>query len=421
MSERSGAFFSSRWVERPPGVTELDPSLLPAGFRASGVACGVKPSSPDLGLLVCDSESAISAARFTKSALVSAPVELCLSDSGLDVLRAVVVSSGNANAYNGQSGLDDARRVRDTAAEALGLAPSLVGVAATGVTAEPLPVEKIVSGVGAASERVAADGARDFAQAILTTDRGPKQASLEVDVDGRTVRLSAQAKGAGMIAPHLSSATLLCFVQTDAKLAPGSLEGDLDEILETSFERVTVDAQLSPSDSFFMIASGRSGVDCTGSEVFFKSLTELLRQLAVELIADGEGATRVTRLKVVGAHDDGEAERVARAVADSPLVKTAVAGGDPNWGRVLQAACAEIGLHAHHRERVWPSLRLEDESLCEKAVGVVPPSQTGRLSELMRKDEIEMTLDLHRGDHETEIFFSDLTYDYVKFNSGYTT
>lgn len=418
---RAESFFSSRWVERPAGVKELDASRLPAGFRASGVACGIKKSSLDCGMLACDSERPTSAARFTKNAIISAPVELNLSDAGLDVLRAIVVSSGNANAYNGSDGEDSARLVRNTAAAARRLVPSLVGVAATGVTAVPLPVESVVEGVKAAERQLSPVGANDFAKAIITTDRSEKLASIEIDTGDGTVRISAQAKGAGMIAPSFSSATMLCFVETDAVMAPGSLDSNLDKILASSFERITVDSQLSPSDSFFIIASGESGIDCTESDLFYQALTALLRQLALEIAADGEGASHVARLALKGAHNQDEAERVARAVADSPLVKTAIYGNDPNWGRVLQAAGASIGRHSNHRERVEPSFWLEDRLLCEKAQGVMPGEKEKELSKLMQAGEIELTLDLCRGDHETEIFFSDLGVEYVKLNSEYMT
>ncbi len=419
MSERE--FFRSRWVEKPEGIREVDVARLPEGFRASGIACGIKESSLDLGLLICDARRTTSAARFTRSALISAPVELNLSDAGLDVLRAVVVSSGNANAYNGQEGLTHARQIRDCAADVLKVGHSLVGIAATGVTGVPLPVDRAVEGVAAAERQLSTAGARDFAQAIMTTDASFKQASIEIDIEGRPVRISAQAKGAGMMAPSFSSATMLCFVETDAEMAPGSLESSLDDALSTSFERITVDAQLSPSDSFFMIASGASGVDCTNNRTFHQVLTAILQQLAVEIVSDGEGSTHVTRLKVVGAHDDGEAERVARAVADSALVKTAIFGNDPNWGRVLQAAGASIGKHAHHREQVKPSLWMEGQLLCEKATGAVSGEQLKQLSQMMKAGEIELRLDLHRGNHETEVFFSDLGVNYVKLNSDYMT
>ena len=414
-------FFRSRWVERPEGVREVDAARLPEGFRASGIACGIKESTLDLGLLICDTRRTTSAARFTRNAIVSAPVELNLSDAGLDVLRAVVVSSGNANAYNGQEGLTHARRIRDRAADVLKVGHSLVGIAATGATGVSLPVDIVVEGVDAAERQLSAVGARDFAQAIMTTDASLKQASIEIDIEGRPVRISVQAKGAGMMAPSFSSATMLCFVETDAELAPGSLESRLDEALATSFERITVDAQLSPSDSFFMIASGASGVECTDNKSFHRALTALLQQIAVEIVSDGEGSTHVTRLKVLGAHDDGEAERVARAVADSALVKTAIFGNDPNWGRILQAAGASIGKHAHHREQVKPSLWMEGQLLCEKAAGVVSGEKLKQLSQLMKTGEIELKLDLHRGNHETEVFFSDLGVNYVKLNSDYTT
>lgn len=421
MTESKETFFKSRWVECPGGAEEVAPALLPQGFRASAAASGVRSEGLDLGILCCDSVDVTSAARFTKNAVFAAPVELNLSEAGLDILRAIVVNSGNANCCTGKEGLDRARTVRDRAAAKLELKPSTVAVASTGVIGEELPVEKVLEGIEQASGQLDNAAANKFAQAILTTDSGPKQATLKLEIGGREVILSGQAKGAGMLSPAFSSATLLCFVETDAYLAPGSLDSGLDKLLANSFERVTVDGQLSTNDSFFLMASGASGADCTGSGLFYDALMALMRQLALELVVDGEGASKVTRLLVQGAHDDEEAEAVARAVAGSPLVKTAVFGGDPNWGRVLQAAGAAIGLRSHHRERVEPSLRLEDVKLCDRATGVEPQPGRESLKSLMGSSEVEMRLDLHRGSHGSEVFFSDLTYDYVKLNAEYVT
>lgn len=416
--------FDSRWAPVPAGATELDPGALPVGFRAGGLHAGIKPEGSDVGAIVCDEEGATSVARFTRSAVLAAPVELNLEEAELDHLRCVVANSGNANACTGESGIEVARAMRDGAAAALELAPELVGVASTGVIGVPLGLKLAERAAKRAAKQVDASGAADFSEAIMTTDNAPKRAAVELEVDGQTVRIAGQAKGAGMIAPGLSSATLLAFCETDAEVAPDLLGAELDSALRASFECITVDGQLSTNDSVFLIASGASGATVPDSgaerERFGDALRGLLRALALQVVADGEGASTVTRLLVTGAADGPECERVARAVAGSPLVKTAIYGNDANWGRVIQAAGASIGLYARGRDRLAPSLWLEDVQLCahgEPSAG----AGAARLSKLMKADEIELTLDLHRGDRETEVFFADLTPTYIKINSEYTT
>ncbi|MBV9353933.1 MAG: bifunctional ornithine acetyltransferase/N-acetylglutamate synthase, partial [Chloroflexi bacterium] len=333
------SFFTSRWIEVPAGVSEA-PGGLPRGFRAAGVACGIKPSGDlDLGLLVSSPPATTSAARFTRSGTQSAPVLLCRERCRLEGIRAVVVNSGNANAATGRPGYDNAAKMQGAAALAGGVgAESAVAVASTGVIGVPLPVGAAIQGIMAASHQLRPDGEEDFARAIRTTDVIDKHACLEVELAAGTVRLTAQAKGAGMISP--SFATLLCFVQTDAALSPETADLLLTVTTRRSFERVSVDGQLSTSDTVILQCSGESGVRIepeTDDEVRFgEALDALLRQLALYVVRDGEGARRICRVIVRGG-DDSAVQRVAHAVADSPLVKTALYGGDPNWGRIVQA------------------------------------------------------------------------------------
>ncbi len=418
MSAPDGSFFRSRWVDSPDGVEVLDPGPLPAGFRAAGIACGMKPSGRlDLGLLACDSDDATSAALFTRNAIVAAPVQVARTRE-LDRLRAVVVNSGIANVGDGDRGLEVARAMVSSAAAALGLEPERMGVASTGVIGVGLDRDTVVSGIERIAGELSPGGGEVFAEAIMTTDRWAKQGSLAVALSGGTVRLCAQAKGAGMISP--SFATMLCFVETDAAIDAVTLDRLLRAAVERSFERTSVDGQLSTNDSVFCFASGAAGVAVaagTGDELAFAAaLDALLRQLALEIVADGEGAERVARLLVRGSIEG--VDLVARAVANSPLVKCALHGADPNWGRILAAAGQAVpdvdpsGVH----------LYIEDVQVASgsSAVALDDAART-RLEEAMAAPEVELRLDVARGGEEVEIFFCDLGHGYVSLNSEYST
>jgi glutamate N-acetyltransferase/amino-acid N-acetyltransferase len=274
-------FFSSRWVEAPAHASERSQPGLPAGFRAAGVACGVKESGGlDVGLLVSDGPSTSSAARFTRSGTQSAPVLLCRERCDLGRIRGVVVNSGNANAATGVTGLEDAARMQTVTAAALGIEPdNAVAVASTGVIGVPLPIDAITRGIESAASQLRSDGELQFAEAIRTTDAFAKAGSLEVKLGTGTVHLTAQAKGAGMISPHF--ATLLCFVQTDAALPAETCDLLLGVTVKRSFERVSVDGQLSTSDTVILQCSGESGVEIdseTEDELRFgEALDSLLR------------------------------------------------------------------------------------------------------------------------------------------------
>jgi glutamate N-acetyltransferase/amino-acid N-acetyltransferase len=412
----SRGFFRSRWVERPAHVTELGPTALPAGFRAGGVASGIKHEGLDVGLLTSDEDGTVSAARFTTNALVAAPVVVS-AGAALERLRAVAVNSGNANVSDGDRGLATARAGQSAAAEALDLEPDRVGVASTGVIGRNLPRDKLVHGIRSAAGGLAPN-ADAFSEAILTTDRGPKCACLEVAVPSGQVRLAAQAKGGGMISPRF--ATMLCFVETDALLRPETLDLLTGVTVRRSFERISVDGQLSTNDSVFALASGASGIE-VGPEspdelALGEAMDALLRQLAVEIVADGEGASRVGRVVVRGEADS--VEPVARAVANSPLVKSALLGADPNFGRVLQAAGQALA------GRTPFVVDLEIEGLQVVSAGTVIDLQPDELAELERRvgsPEVEFVLTVPGEGGETEVFFSDLTHDYVTLNAEYST
>jgi glutamate N-acetyltransferase/amino-acid N-acetyltransferase len=382
------SFFRSRWVDPPGGIEELDPAQLAPSFRAAGVACGLKGGGEtDLALLACDADTVSSAALLTRNAAAAAPVRVCRDRCRLDSLRAAVVNSGNANAATGEQGYSDALRMRDAAAAALGIEGETVAVAETGVIGVPLDLEAVQGGVESAAAALDRCGAEDFAAAICTTDRWPKRCT--VSLDGVTV--SAQAKGAGMMEPGF--ATLLCFVQTDAEL--GDPKVVLREAASRSFERITVDGQMSTNDTVLLQATGAAGRPLPEG-----LLDAVLLQMALEVVADGEGTTRVGRVEVREAATQPEAERVSRAIANSPLVKTALFGRDPNWGRIAQAA----------------GMALAGEQLAELGPSEIDADELGGDG-----TEAQLSVRLGRGEATAHLYFSDLTYDYVKLNAEYTT
>jgi glutamate N-acetyltransferase/amino-acid N-acetyltransferase len=381
-------FFRSRWVEPPPGVEEVDPAQLPAGFAAGAVACGLKESGrTDAAVVVARSERCDSALLLTPNAAAAAPVRLCRESCDLGSIRAAAVKAGNANAATGEQGMRDSVAIQRAAAEELGLDPSQVAIAATGKIGVALPVDDVVAGGRRAAVAVRPDGGAEFAEAIMTTDAFPKRCTVRCD----GVTLSAQAKGAGMIQPGF--ATMLCFVQTDAALEDP--EAELRAAVESSFERITVDGQMSTNDTVLLQASGEAERPLPDG-----LLDAVLLQLALQIVADGEGATRVGCARVREAANEEEAERAARAIANSPLVKTALFGRDPNWGRIAQAA----------------GMALAGEELEELGLDHIDAEEFAADSA-----EAELSVRLGRGDAAAQVWFSDLGYEYVRINAEYTT
>ncbi len=410
------SFFRSRWVERPAHVTELEPTGLAPGFRAAGVAAGLKPEGLDVGVLVSDAPDTVSAARFTTNARVGAPVVVS-REARTDALRAVAANAAHSNVGDGRRGLETAVAQQATTAEVLGVAPEQVAVASTGVIGTQLPREPALAGIRAACAALVPD-ASSFSEAILTSDRGPKRACLQVELPSGTVTLSAQAKGAGMISPRY--ATTFCFVQTDARLAPESVELLTGVCVKRSFDRISVDGQLSTSDTVVVQAGGASGVavepESPDEIALGEALDALLRQLAIEIVSDGEGAERIGRVVVRGRADT--VETVARAVANSPLVKTALNGADPNFGRVLQAA----GQVWPHGEAFVADLEIEGRQVVSAGDAVdLGAEELRALEAAFAAPEVEFELTLPGEGGETEVFFSDLSEGYVRLNATYTS
>jgi glutamate N-acetyltransferase / amino-acid N-acetyltransferase len=306
--------------------------------------------------------------------------------------------------------------MQGAASMAAGVSEDRVAVASTGVIGVPLPMDGMMKGILAAHGELAPDGARSFWRAIATTDAFEKLLSLEVALPSGSVRLSAQAKGAGMIQPGF--ATLLCFVQTDAVLAPATAELLLWVCVKRSFERISVDGQLSTNDAALLMASGASGVivepESDDELRLGEALDYALRRLALLIVRDGEGAARVGRVHVRGGDEQG-VEHVARAIANSPLVKAALNGGDPNWGRIAQAAGAALPGFGPVPFDIW----IEGVHVC--AGGAAVPHDAGVLATAVAGDEVEYVVGLPGEGAETEVFFSDLSHDYVRINAEYTT
>jgi glutamate N-acetyltransferase/amino-acid N-acetyltransferase len=415
-------FFRSRWVQRPEQVRELGADAgLPAGFRAAGVACGIKPSgNPDVGLLVCDAETAVSAARFADTAAPAAPVMLSRERCKLSSLQAILTNSGCANAATGRRGLDDAAKTQGAAAMALGIDPSKVLLGSTGGISDHLPVEKVLKGILEAQKQLDRRGDASFQQAIQTTDAFEKRANLAVALPSGEVRVSAQCKGAGMISPRF--ATMFCFVETDAQMAPETAELLLSVCLKRSFDRCSVDGQLSTNDTAALICSGRSGVrvepESEDELRLGEALDALMRQLAILMVADGEGAGRIARVVVRGG-DGSRVETAARAVANSPLVKAALYGGDPNWGRIVQAIGGALGGAGLGGGHIPVDVTIEGIQVC--AAGVAIDYDEAELAKAVERQEVEYEITLPGDGAETEVFFSDLSYEYVRINAEYTT
>jgi glutamate N-acetyltransferase/amino-acid N-acetyltransferase len=421
---------STRFVTLPRFAAQGERSVtFPKGFVAAGVATGVKKRGKlDLGILR-SLRPAVSAATFTSNAAAAAPVRLTRESAACDRLQAVVVNAGNANACTGKHGLGDAARMRLLTAQHLHLPVELVAIASTGVIGVPLEMEKIEPGIAAAAAAVKPGGGEHFSQAIRTTDSSPKRGALELRLAEGVVRLGAAAKGCGMISPHM--ATMLCFVTCDAALDADDWRRMLIAAVDRSFNRITVDGQESTNDMVVGMANGASGVRLgdTGLRQLAEALDALLLSLAVAMVADGEGATKAVRLTVDGARDAEEAERIARAVADSPLVKTAFFGRDPNWGRVVQAAGQAVGRSApagrppgSGAAAVAADVLYEDLALVRGGLPVsLSESEQERLADIMAQHEIDVRVGINGGDAGATLYFSDLTHDYVTLNAEYTT
>ncbi len=391
-----------------------DQKLQCPGFDAAGIACGIKKDgAPDLGLIL-SCRDCQAAAVFTRNLVQAAPVRVSRRHLADGVCRAIIVNSGNANCCTGQQGEEAAARMCSAVAKELDITPGQVLVASTGVIGEPLPVERVVGAVGRLRQSLSHEGFMDLARAMMTTDTRPKAGWRQGEIDGRTFRIIGVAKGAGMIRPDM--ATMLCFVCTDAMIEHQLLQSMLQEAVDVSFNRITIDGDTSTNDTVAVMANGLSGarVDGAGRAIFQNLLSDLLADLARELVADGEGVTKVVRLEVQGAVTAQDARKIAEAVAHSPLVKTAFFGQDANWGRIMGAA-GRAGA-AFDPERV--DIFFDDVQMVNRGTGCGSDAES-RATEVLHRPQFSVMLDLNLGRGSWWLITSDLSVDYVKINADY--
>jgi glutamate N-acetyltransferase/amino-acid N-acetyltransferase len=412
---------ASRFAPLPAFVHDADGGVsYPKGFLAAGVASGVKKSGKlDLGILMSEVPS-VSAATFTSNAAAAAPVRLTRETSDCAHLRAVVVNAGNANACTGKQGLADAARMRLLAANHLRLPVEEVAVSSTGLIGVHLPMANIEPAIGAAAQTLSAGASGEFAAAIRTTDKHAKSGALDVRLEEGVVRVGLAAKGCGMISPNM--ATMLCFVTCDAVVSAEAWTKLMHDAVVASFNRITVDGQESTNDMVLGFCNGASGVDPGDDSLtrLGEALQAALLALAVSIVADGEGSTRTMRLRVTGARDGASAEAVARAVANSPLVKTAFYGRDANWGRIMQAIGQALGRDGH--QALPARISYEDVVIVEHGQpAALDEVQQGRLVDIMHQPEIDLNVALNGPGAEATVYFSDLTHDYVTLNAEYST
>ncbi|MEF2552912.1 bifunctional glutamate N-acetyltransferase/amino-acid acetyltransferase ArgJ [Aurantimonas sp. A2-1-M11] len=404
-------------------LAPADIAALPPieGMRIATAAAGIKyKGRTDVLMMVFDAPATV-AGVFTTSRCPSAPVDHCRASLSGGTARAVVVNSGNANAFTGRRGRQATEATAEAAADAVGAAPHEVFLASTGVIGEPLDADKFTGLLAGLAQEAQADGWRAAAEAIMTTDTYPKVATRSVAIDGVTVTINGIAKGAGMIAPDM--ATMLSFVATDAAIAAPALQAMLAEAVAPSFNSVTVDSDTSTSDTLLLFATGaareRGGAEIADAgdprlDAFRTALGELLLDLARQVARDGEGARKEIQVTVEGATSDAAAKRIALSIANSPLVKTAVAGEDANWGRVVMA----VGKAGEEADRDRLAIHFGDIRVAVDGERD-PDYSEDAAAEVMRRAEIPIRVDLGLGRGRWTVYTCDLTKEYVAINGDY--
>jgi glutamate N-acetyltransferase/amino-acid N-acetyltransferase len=391
-------------------------ALAVPGFRAAGVSCGIKAAGElDLALIASD-RPATAAAVFTTSRFPGAPVVLSRRNLRNGSARAIVVNSGISNVATGERGVEHALRMSRAAARVIGARPTEISVASTGVIGRWLPIEQIEEGIEAAGKALSAKGFTRAARAILTTDTKPKLAEHH----SRDFSMLGLTKGAGMVQPNM--ATMLGYIVTDLAVEKDFLKGALQDAVDASFNRLTIDGETSTSDTVVVLANGAAGNRPVGSRspkgrAFARALADVSAQLTEKLAWDGEGVTRLADVIVTGARKDADAEKIARSIANSVLVKTAIFGADPNWGRIVQAAGA-----------AGVPLRPDQFSVRIAGVEVIRAGQPAggdamlkRAERAARKKRIAIEVSLGKGSGRARVLTTDLTYEYVRINAEYTT
>ncbi len=388
----------------------------PRGFRAGGVACGIKSDGgvKDLALLISD-VPCVAAGTFTTSKTYAAPVQVCRTRLQSGKAQAIIVNSGNANCATGEVGLRNAYRMTELVARRFGLPEELVLCSSTGIIGRQLPMEKIEAGV--ASIEVSELGGYTFSEAIMTTDTRPKRIALEFEIEGRVVRLGAATKGVGMIYPNM--ATMLCYLTTDAALEETWLRKELKAAVDDSFNMIAVDGDMSTNDTCILMANGLAGNTPLNEQhadapIFREALRRVTQYLAIEQVRDGEGAQKMMTVHVRGAKDKPDAVRAARAITTSPIWKCALAGGDPNWGRISST----LGACGCELDRDSYDIFVGEVQLMR--AGLAADYDQDAAKAAMAGDEVTITIDLHLGNAEATAWGCDLTYGYNDENSLYT-
>jgi glutamate N-acetyltransferase/amino-acid N-acetyltransferase len=403
-------------------MSDISQFLIPKGFRFGATRAGLKASGrTDFALIVADTPAS-AAAAFTGNRVKAAPVlvdQEHLRATGGKV-RVVAINAGNANCAAGKAGLDAAHATCEAAARVFGCSPQEVLPSSTGIIGVPLPAEKLISALPALSAAIGSesDHFQEVAEAIMTTDTVEKTAFARLEVEGREIRIAATCKGSGMIHPQLvPHATMLVYVLTDAAATPAVLDGYLRKAIEVSFNRISVDGDTSTNDTVLVLASGASGVTIERDDSAFSSaLTEVCTSLARQIVADGEGITHVVELRIDGAATDADALKAAKAIAHSPLVKTAWAGCDPNWGRLVAAigySGAEID---PDRIDIW----FGEQRICRDG-GRAAEFDEAAAHAYLRQTEFSISIDLNQGQGSCVFWTTDLTAEYVHINADYST
>ena len=399
----------------PLAPTEGFPELPPVGgVELSAVAAGVRYEGRDDVMLARMARGTTIAGVFTRSATRAAPVLDCQEKLGglSSEPAAFLVNSGNANAFTGQNGADSVRAITNAVADATGVPETRVFTSSTGVIGEPLPHDRITAKLGELSETLAQNSLEAAARAIMTTDTFPKGAFRQVEIGGETVTISGIAKGSGMIAPDM--ATMLVYIFTDAKIAFEDLQPIVSGLNERTFNCITVDSDTSTSDTLLVAATGASGVEVAGQSAFARALGDVMLDLAHLVVRDGEGATKFVEVAVTGAMSEEDARKVALSIANSPLVKTAVAGEDPNWGRIVMA----VGKSGAEADRDKLAIRFGNILVAEKG-WVAESYREEDGAAYMKRDELVISVDLGLGLASSTVWTCDLTKRYIEINADY--
>ncbi|SFL13649.1 glutamate N-acetyltransferase [Loktanella salsilacus] len=399
-------------------LSPLAPAAFPDlpvidGVTFAAAQAGVKyKNRTDVMLAVLAPGSTVTGV-FTRSATRSAPVLDCQAKLGPDTgPAAILVNSGNSNAFTGKAGLESVAAITQAVAAATGIDAARVFTASTGVIGEPLPHDRIVAKIDDLKAAQSATAMTDAARAIMTTDTFPKGSTQTVTIDGKPVQIAGIAKGSGMIAPDM--ATMLVYIFTDAQIAYQPLQDMLGRLADKTFNNITVDSDTSTSDSLMLAATGTSGVDVTGNASFEDALHTVMLDLAHQVVRDGEGATKFVTIAVTGAETDADARLVAMATANSPLVKTAIAGEDPNWGRIVMA----VGKSGAAADRDKLTIKLGDMVLAENGWRAPSYSEEAAAAH-MKGQNIDINVDLGLGDGAATVWTCDLTHEYITINADY--